>query len=226
VRTLALLLTLTVTASSVQAQTPPPAQAPMYRLTLVDGRVVDGYLTGSDAQSYFINVGGTVYSLPRSNVVSALPLGAPPPAPVYAPPTSPPPYSPAPYSPPMYSPPTPAPSEPTGRTGQNLMAGILSFGLFYGITVAVARNRSDEDPDADLGYIPIVGPILWTAADEGKWGEDGYDWLAALATLGQASAIFLMFKPDSWNNKKKKGWFSISPTGGPSYAGVFARGRF
>jgi hypothetical protein len=191
----------------------PPAAAASYRFTLADGRVVDAQLIGGDAQSYFIQTPAGTYSLARANVTSMMALPSsgyapPPPLPMSAPP------------PPPVAMPPPAEEEPRSRA-----AGFSMFFMSYGLTALIAYTRTDNDPDAHLGYIPVIGPIIWTASDEGKWGEDGWDWLGALSMLSQGMGVYGMVAgiPEK---KRRRGLFGVAPVRTSTFRGVAVSGTF
>ena len=81
--------------------------------------------------------------------------------------------------------------------------------------------------DAKLGLIPVVGPILWTASDEGDWGDDGYDWLGGISAFVQAAGVYGMIagKLDD-DDKKKPNTVHITPAAGRGMAYVSVGGRF
>lgn len=202
-----------------QPAQPPPApvphaQAPWYRLTLNDGRVVDVQIVGGDATNYHVVMAGTVYSLPRANVVSSVAL-----VPVV--------YTPqAPAAPPP--PPPPAQVVDDNKDpfdGKPRTVGGLYFGVSYLTTVAIALAKRDDDPDAVGGLVPVVGPLLWTLTnDDNDAFEDGWDWLAALDTLMQGMGLYLMVTGTELRGNKKT--VRLHPMTGRNQHGFAISGAF
>ena len=208
----ALFAVLMSVGSSARAQSPPPVaqpqqQAGLYRFTLTNGQFVDGYWVGGDAQNIHVQTQTGVYSLAVVNVRTYAPL-----APV------------------TYTPPPPQqPVDAVEKTDDGPSKGKAGFGVFisaYLITAFIGRARSDKDPDAKLSYIPIVGPIMWTATDDDKFGSDGYDWLAMFSTFAQGAGIYGMI--DSLGNTKKDPpkKVTITPVTRHGYGGVAIMGSF
>jgi hypothetical protein len=180
-RSLALVCVL---AGTALAQQPQPAQ--WVRLSLNDGRFVDGYITGGDATSYFVQTSYGYFSLVRTNVIAVTPMG---PAPARSP------------TPPAFAPPATENPYPSKTFGRGL--GIAYFAISYGVVVLAASAKSDEDDSARTGYIPLVGPILWAwTDDEDDVGEDGWDWIAAVGTITQGAGLYLAL---TGGERKKSG---------------------
>ena len=210
---------LAIAASAAPAQ----ANSVWYRFTLSDGRVVDAQLVGGDANNYFISTPqGQTYSLARSTVTGAVALQAPQPPvvpqpyPLYQPPPQ----------PIVYQQPLPPPTDGMPRASK-FSAGLGTFAGAYLITASIAIARDDEDDDAKLGLVPVLGPILWTASDEGDWGDDGYDWLGALSAFVQGAGAYGMIagKLDD-DNKPAAKTVRITPSAGRGMAYVIVGGRF
>jgi hypothetical protein len=197
------------------------AQSVWYRFTLSDGRVVDAQLVGGDQHNYFISTPqGQTYSLARSTVTAAVALQPTQPQPVVQPPAYPA-YQPQ----PMYQAPLPPPAD-FGEPRTSKFAGGL--GVFLGtylITASIAIARDDEDDDAKLGLIPVLGPILWTASDEGDWGDDGWDWLGAVSAFVQGAGVYGMLAGKGSEPKKQRA-VHITPAAGHGMAYVSVGGRF
>lgn len=202
-----------------QPQPPPPAQpqpspppqqqqpAGLYRFTLTNGQIVDGYWVGGDAQNIHVQTQTGVYSLAVVNVRGYAPL-----APV------------------TYAPPTPTqPVEAVEKKPDGPSKGKAGFGVFisaYLITAFIGRARSDKDPDAKLSYIPIVGPILWTATDEDKFGSDGYDWLALFSTFAQGAGVYGMIDSLGSSKPDTKPKVTVTPVSRRDYGGISVMGTF
>jgi hypothetical protein len=137
------------------------AQAQWSRITLVDGRVVDGQITGGDQVNLFVQTQAGVFSIARTQVS---------------------------YVTPMQAAPMPPPPESSGGLPRFNKGAVTFFGT-YAITGIIALGRMEKDDDAKLGLIPLVGPVLWTRTDDDKYFSDGYDWLAVLSTGCQAIGI-------------------------------------
>jgi hypothetical protein len=124
----------------------------------------------------------------------------------------------------MYGAPLPAPTDDGGRSSK-FSGGLGTFAGGYLITASIAIARDDEDPDAKLGLIPVLGPILWTASDEGDWGDDGWDWLGALSTFVQGAGVYGMIA--GWDDRKSNPrTVQITPAAGRGMAYVSLGGRF
>ena len=199
VRRLALVIALLSSAHALAqpSAAPPPYPAPpqimpgqWMRLSLDDGRFVDGYITGGDAYHVFIQTQQGHFSILRAKIIAASPLGAPAPAPAPMPP---------PMPAPVYAPtPVAAPAAPVDKEAQKMAelraSGVIMFSLSYGITVIAAATKTDEDDTAKYGYIPFAGPMMWALReDEDDGGEDGWDYLAgfdcAIQLMGVATFI-------------------------------------
>lgn len=104
--------------------------------------------------------------------------------------------------------------------------GLGIFLSAYLITAFVARARSETDHDAKLGYIPIAGPILWTATDDDKFGNDGWDWLAMFSTLCQVGGVDGMIDGlgDKPSSSQKK--VTVAPVSSRNYGGIAISGTF
>ena len=194
-----------------QWQSPPPAQpqpAPQqhgawYRFTLNDGRVIDVQIVGGDATSYHVMTGGALYSIPRANVLSSVALQ---PAVMYTPP-----------------PPPPAP-EPARKPGNKRMGGIATFGVWYGLTAMIAAARDDNDSSARAGFVPVIGPILWTVSnDEDDFLEDGWDWLAVTDTLVQGIGVYWIITGGQDSSSTK---VSLTPVTRRNFHGFAVGGSF
>ena len=194
-------------------EAPPPQQqqqpAGLYRFTLTNGSVVDGYWIGGDAQNIHVQTQTGVYSLAVVNVRMYAPI-----APVT--------YTPSPR-------PVAQPVDAVEKKPDRPSKGKAGFGVFLGaylVTAFIGRARSDKDPDAKRSYIPIVGPILWTATDEDKFGSDGYDWLAMLSTFAQGAGVYGMI--DSLGNDPKPDpkKITITPVSRRGYGGIAIVGSF
>jgi hypothetical protein len=195
-----------------QAPTPPqPQPAPqqpagLYRFTLTNGQVVDGYWVGGDANNIHVQTQTGVFSLALVNVRMYAPL-----APV------------APTPPPQPLPVRDAVEvKPSGPS--KAKAGFGIFISAYLITAFVARARSDDDPDSKLGYLPILGPVLWTATDEDKFGNDGWDWLALFSTFCQGAGVYGMI--DGLGDTKTPPPKKVTITSGRNYGGISFSGTF
>ena len=220
-----------ILAAVVAAASPAVAQqAPQWvRLSLDDGRFVDGYITGGDAANYFVQTSYGYFSILRTNVVAVTPMAQqapqPQPQPQYAPPPQ---YAPRQYAPPpQYAPPQPMAPPSEGQSdgkATGRVAGFLYFGVSYGITAMVASAKVDDDPTAKAGYIPVVGPIMWAFADdEDDVGEDGWDWLAALGTLTQGLGVYMIITGETGAKSSK---VKVSAVSTKHYSGLAIGGRF
>lgn len=229
-----IVVVLLALAAPAEAQQP----AQWVRLSLNDGRFVDGYITGGDAAAYFVQTSYGYFSIMRTNVVAVTPMGAPAPSPAaaptptpsgnYAPPPTPsgnyaPPPSgnyapmPAPMTQPL-APPTDERKEMGGRA-----AGAYFFALSYGITILAASAKVDDDKSARAGYIPVVGPIMWAFGDdEDDIGEDGWDWLAAGGTLIQGMGAYLLITGGNVKSTKVK----VTAVTTKHYGGLVVGGSF
>jgi len=219
---LLVLLAVTVAADPAAAQAPPQQQAAQWvRLSLNDGRFVDGYLTGGDAASYFVQTSYGLFSIARANVIAVTPMGT---APVAPPPTA---YAPDPN--PMPAPmPTPT-AQPLAPPSENKSqafgrgVGIAYFGISYGVVALAASAKSDDDDSAKAGFIPVVGPILWAwGDDEDDLGEDGWDWLAAVGTITQLTGVWLAITGDDRKSKGAK----VTAVSTKSYSGFAVVGSW
>lgn len=183
-----LVVCMLVVGLSAPAAAQQPAQ--WVRLSLNDGRFVDGYITGGDAVSYFVQTSYGYFSIVRGNVIAVTPMGAAQPAPA-AMPMSPTPQMQAPMAPmaPMAQP--LAPPAESDSSGMTRGLGLVYFGISYGVVALAASAKADDDDSAKAGFIPIVGPILWAwTDDEDDLGEDGWDWLAAVGTIAQGAGLY------------------------------------
>jgi hypothetical protein len=199
-----ILVVLLALAAPAEAQQP----AQWVRLSLNDGRFVDGYITGGDAGNYFIQTSYGYFSILRTNVVAVTPMGAPV-QPTYAP------------SPTAYAPPPPESRSRKSELGR--AAGVAYFGLAYGITVLSASAKVDDDKSAKAGYIPVVGPMLWAFADdEDDVGEDGWDWLAVGGTLVQGLGAWLIITGGAQSSSK----VGVTAVTTRHYSGLAVGGSF
>lgn len=211
-----------VLAALVGAVSSAVAQAPQWvRLSLNDGRYVDGYITGSDAVNYFVQTSYGYFSILRTNVVAVTPMQQPQaPQPQYAP-------QPQPYQQPYAPQPAPMVPQAEGESDSKAMgrmAGIFYFGVTYGVTAMIASAKVDDDSSAKAGYIPIAGPMIWAFSDdEDDVGEDGWDWLAIGGTLIQASGVYMILTGDTGKSKKK---VNVSAITTKSYSGLVVGGTF
>jgi len=218
-KVLAIVTVLAGTGLAQPAPQQPPAPVPYWRFTLTDGRVIDAYVVGGDPQSYFVQTPQGTFSIAKALVTSTVALVVPPP--IVMPPQA----QPVPM---MMMPPTPmATEDPLNQT----LAGIVCFGSFYGMTAIIAASRDDDDPDAKAGYIPVIGPLIWTASDAGDWGEDGYDWLALGSAVFQAGGIAGMIKGlagdhDAAKTASTSSTLTLQPVSTPTYAGFSLGGVF
>jgi hypothetical protein len=171
-------------------------------------------IVGGDATSYHVQTGGAVYSLPRAKVLASIALA---PAVIQT--------APAPAVPPG-PPPAPPSAESTEPSGYSRRkAGIAYFAMSWGLTAVIASARSDNDPDARLGFIPILGPLGWTLAnDEDDFGEDGWDWLAIFDSAIQAGGIYWMVVGGRFGGRDKP--VVVSPISRRSFHGVAISGSF
>ena len=226
-RGLAAALGIVAITGSVYAQPQPqpqPAQAPWYRLTLDDGRVVDVQIVGNDAASFHVLMNGATYSLPRTKIVGSVALqpAAPPPAAV-PPPNA---YAPQPYA----APPPPPPAAPVSESNdifskRRRAAGFAYFGAAYFITAPIALARMDNDNSAKLGLIPVVGPLAWSLAeDEDDAFEDGWDWLGALDTMVQGLGVYLILTGGDGSTKQQT--VRLVPMSGRGQHGFAIGGSF
>jgi hypothetical protein len=202
-------------AAQPYAQPQPPAG--WVRISLADGRFVDGYVTGGDAVNIFIQTSHGYFSIPRAQIVGTAPISAP---------AAPPPMAaPAPMPPPPAPIPAPPPPERTGEHDVGARAaGVLYFGMSYAIVAVAASAKRDEDDTATLGFIPVAGPIAWAAKDdEDDFGEDGWDWLAMLGSTTQALGLYLVLGGGKSRDKSKP---LLSATTTRDYAGVSLAGRW
>jgi hypothetical protein len=204
-----IVVVLLALAGPASAQQP----AQWVRLSLNDGRFVDGYITGGDGANHFVQTSYGYFSILRTNVVAITPMGAPAPAPAA--------YAPNPGYAPMPSP----YARPEGKKSDfGRGAGLVYFGVFYGITVLAASAKVDNDNSAKAGYIPVVGPMLWAFSDdEDDVGEDGWDWLAVGGTLMQGMGAWLFITGGESKSSKR---VSITPVTSRHYSGLAAFGRF
>lgn len=152
------------------------------RLQLVDGRVVEGRITGGDAASYYIETPLGYFSIARSQVVAITPEGG----------------------------------SPKARRAASI--GVAAG--TYLLTTSIAFARMKEDDDAGYALVPVVGPILWTAKNDGDdFLEDGWDWLALGSATIQAAGLLGAF---SGTRTRDHALVQITPTGrGLSVAGSF-----
>jgi hypothetical protein len=220
------VLALAVSATHARAQQPPPygqpapQQAPWFRLTLDDGRVIDVQIVGNDAANFHVQQNGAVYALPRAKIVSSVALSAP--APAYTPPPAPA-YAP----PPVYAPPPPPPAVPLDEKKDwaernPRAAGWAYFGSAYVLTACIALARQDNDSTAWTGLIPVVGPMAWTVSDdEDDLFEDGWDWLALGDSLIQAGGLIMVM-----SSSKKSGGVALTPVSRRSFHGLALGGTF
>ena len=231
-KTIATVIAVCMMSSTALAQQPQPQpqpqpqaqQAPWYRFTLNDGRVIDVQVVGGDATSYHILQTGQLYSIPKANVVGsiALPNGPqaaqPQPQPMYAP-------QPQPQYAPQYAPPPPPPParEDNFLDRNPRAAGWFYFGSFYLVTVMVALAKRDEDRTANAGLIPVAGPLIWALSeDQDDAFEDGWDWLAATDGLIQAAGLYLILSPRTSSSNQ----VTLTPTTRRDYGGIAIMGTF
>jgi hypothetical protein len=201
----------------------PPA--PFYRFTMRDGRVIDAYWTGGDANNYFIQTPAGTFWLSRADVVAAAPFTAAPvaPVPTYPAPTYP---APAPARDPYFRNEASDHPEPKDTRSADKREGLLIFGGFYAITALIAMGRLADDKDAAAGLLPIVGPVAWTMADDDKWLSDGYDWLALTSASCQLIGIFRWIDGVTKDAPKKKTAVSVVPVSRGDYGGFVVTGSF
>jgi hypothetical protein len=209
-----------------QAQPPPQAQpqpAPWYRLTLDDGRVVDVQIVGNDAANFHVLMNGATYSLPRTKIVGSVALqpAAPTPSPV-PPPTA---YAPQPYAAPPPPPAAPVAEDNDVFSKRRRAAGFAYLGAAYFITAPIALARMDNDSNAKLGLIPVVGPLAWPLADdEDDAFEDGWDWLGAFDAAIQGLGLYLIITGDSGSTKQQT--VRLVPMSGRGQHGFAIGGSF
>jgi hypothetical protein len=199
----ALAFVLVVSSTNAAAQ---PAQ--YVRLSLNDGRTVDGQITGGDAINYFVQTPHGYFSILRTNVVAVTPLQ---PYPTAAPPPPPPP---------------PMTGAPESQSSNSIVMnhGFRTAAGTYLLTAIIALSRTKEDDDAKLGFIPIAGPILWTTKnDEDGFLKDGWDYLALGSTIGQVGGVFLMMTNKGSSNR---GIISVAPTASQHYGGLSVAGMW
>jgi len=128
--------------------------------------------------------------------------GYPPPAPgQYAPAPYPGPYaSPYPYA--AYQPPPAGPPQMVHRARKGLLiAGLVTFGVSWGLTVLVSASFNDSSNTtcttskcqeaADLFWIPIAGPILADNADPGDGSGRSLAILWSLAEVAGATMAII-----------------------------------
>lgn len=186
---------------------PGAQQAPWYRFTLVDGRVIDVQIVGGDNANYHVRTGGALYSIPRAQVAQSIPLAQPM---VYAPP-------PPPVAQPV--------SEDKEKDRIGRKAGWFYFGSAYVLTAAIALAKRDNDSDASAGLIPIIGPVIWAGVnDDDDFFEDGWDWLAGFDMLIQGAGVYLILT--GGDNKTNTNAVTLSPLSRQGAHGVVLSGSF
>jgi len=170
--------------------------------------------------------------------------GYPPPAPGQYPPA--PGQYPAPYGTPYpyaaYQPPPPAgPPQMVHRPRKGLLiAGIITFGVSWGLAVLVSASLSDSSSTtcttsscrdaADLFWIPIAGPILADNADPGDGSGRGLAILWSLAEVaGLTMAIIGMIGHDvpeyGYGRRRASAW-QLLPTMTAQSQGLMLRATF
>jgi hypothetical protein len=170
-------LLVSLVALALAAGTAAAQPARWARLSLADGRSVDGQITGGDAAHYFVQTPHGYFSIPRATVVAVTPLGQP--AAAHAPSQPPPP------------PPAMGPTAEGGPIVSKRTAGLSVFVGTYLLTASIAAARVDDDDDAKTGLIPVLGPVVWaTRNDDDKFGSDGWDYLAMMSTGIQVLGLF------------------------------------
>jgi hypothetical protein len=175
-----LVICMLAVASPASAQ---QAASSWVRLSLNDGRFVDGYITGGDAASYFVQTSYGYFSIARGTVIAVTPMSAAPVAPQAYAPTQP-------AAAPAYAAMTP-PAERSASSGFTRGIGLAYFGISYGVVALAASAKTDDDDSAKAGFIPVVGPILWAWGDDSDdVGEDGWDWLALVGTITQGAGLY------------------------------------
>lgn len=162
--------------------------------------MVDVQIVGGDATNYHVQMSGAVYSLPRAHVVSSVALQ---PAVMYTPP--------------------PAP-EAAGTKRNKRLGGIVNFCLWYGVTAMIATVRVDDDRSARLGYVPVLGPLLWSVPnDEDGFLEDGWDWLAVLDTTMQGISAWWILTGGEDRAPRK---VTLTPVTRRNFHGIALGGSF
>jgi hypothetical protein len=195
----------------------PPVQAPqLVRIALHDGRTVDGYITGGDSASLYVQTSYGYFSILRTNIAAVTPYAsAPPPLPGRMPSPPQPVMQPA-----MAPPPDPEANEPSAATYR--IAGIAYFGTSYLVTSIAASAKRDNDETAKLGFIPVAGPVLWAfSKDDDDVGEDGWDWLAIGGSLMQLGGIYWAIDGKSSTKKAK---VAVTPVTSHQFAGLVVGG--
>jgi hypothetical protein len=206
-------------AASAHAQ---PAQSPqLVRIALHDGRTVDGYITGGDSATIYVQTSYGYFSILRTNIAAVTPYASvPPPLPgpgQVAP--MPPPPQPV-MQPAMAPPPDPEANETSSATYR--IAGIAYFGTSYLVTSIAASAKRDNDETAKLGFIPVAGPVLWAfSKDDDDVGEDGWDWLAIGGSLMQLGGIYWAIDGKSSTKKAK---VAVTPVTSHDFAGLVVGG--
>jgi len=180
-----------------------PAQT-LYHFTLVDGRAFEARLLGADADAFYVETATGRYTLSRDQVRMMVvgqdrafdPQGT------------------------QMRPALSTTARPPTRSHA---AGTAGFVMLYGTTVLVAYLV--DDADSKLGYIPVIGPLLWTGVnDDDDFLKDGWDWLAVFVTLGQAMSAYNMIAGTPV--KTKSSAITLRPLSSSSMHGFALTGEF
>ena len=209
-----------LTQASAAAQS-----AQWVRLSLADGRVVEGQITGGDAVNHFVQTPHGYFSIARANVTAITLLSTPHTNPNVAPlpPPMPPPN--APVAPTYGAPPPPPPAlGPTESGSSRFGAGLRVAAGMYLTTAIIAAARTEKDDDAKYGFIPLMGPIVWsTKHDSDDFLEDGYDWLALGSTIVQVGGLVGVF---TGKHVTRHSLVQVTPVGRRDYGGLVVGGRW
>jgi hypothetical protein len=152
-------------AAPADAQ-PVVQNAPPVQWVLTSGTVVVGTEVSEDAEFYTVQTNQGLVRIRKTDVarIDMHPAAGPSAPPVVS---SEPPVVSSGSRPPA---PLPAPRQDGGDGAESggtlILEGVLVFGLSYGLTALVGALVSLADPDGELLFIPVTGPIQFGVAQE------------------------------------------------------------
>ncbi|MGZ3423773.1 MAG: hypothetical protein ACXVEE_38275, partial [Polyangiales bacterium] len=112
------------------------------------------------------------------------------------------------------------------RTGL-VVAGSITFGVFYGFTVAGAGSSSDSD--TNRLYIPVFGPVLYGNTLNGEFAGVSrfFLWIDALAQAGGATMLLVgLLVPKTELVRNDIGTLHVQPMIGKAGGGLALGGSF